>query len=368
MLRFVSLRACLMLMSFLCCPGAHAAGGDDYSSGPRCSVFDGVNNSFLPWFIAFSAWVAWKKPELSSLLTGSSATPPSPVDPAKPTAEEAAAAKEWTLLNTQLYGALVSYVSPPLQAALFVDASGSGVAGIAYLKTRFGSKSTGDRAEATARLQKSYLDPRAKLSDTDLTHQYNEMQIAAADIVSAGGTRPDDELLISMFENSLPSSYAHIRQMVRYKAHTAFIDYYNDVLTQVKAEVRSATSSQFGAFQVQYDAGKGKGGKGRGKGSGGGRGAASSSGRGHSPYHSANPCFNCLAGNHTRDRCTQPPATCTHCGGSHHSSLCPKGPGGPARDAMGINAKRTLDRQAGMQATSPQLKSSPPQQDGVAEA
>ena len=28
------------------------------SSGPKCSIFDGVNSSFMPWLIAFSAWVA----------------------------------------------------------------------------------------------------------------------------------------------------------------------------------------------------------------------------------------------------------------------------------------------------------------------
>lgn len=49
----------LMLMLFLYCPGVYGVGNaDDGSSRPRCSVFDGVNNtSFLPWFIAFSAWV-----------------------------------------------------------------------------------------------------------------------------------------------------------------------------------------------------------------------------------------------------------------------------------------------------------------------
>lgn len=70
---------------------------------------------------------------------------------------------------------------------------------------------------------------------TDVTKQYNEMSLAVNDIVSTGGARLDDSLLISMFENSLPTSYASIRQMVRYnKAHTVFNDFYNDLLVQVK--------------------------------------------------------------------------------------------------------------------------------------
>ena len=164
----------------------------------------------MPWFIAFSAWVAWKKPELAALVSNVSVRPV-PADANAVTADEATAINAWDLLNVQLYGALVSYVSAPLQAALFVDAPNDGVKGLQYLRSRYGARSTGDRAEAIGRLQRSHIDARAKLSETDLIHQYNEMQIGAADIVSAGGTRPDDALLISLLENALPSAYAHLR-------------------------------------------------------------------------------------------------------------------------------------------------------------
>lgn len=51
------------------------------------------------------------------------------------------------------------------------------------------------------------------------------------------------------FRYFLLLSYAHIRLMVRYKAHAAFINYYNDIFSHVKAEVRSPANPQFGAFQ-----------------------------------------------------------------------------------------------------------------------
>lgn len=320
---------------------ASATGSQDDTSGPRCQTFDGVNLSFMPWFIAFSAWIAWKKPELIALVSGSSPRP-APANPGQPTASESKRIADWDLLNVQLYGALVSFLSSPLQAALYVDAPNSGVDGLKYLRSRYGAQSTGDRAEATQRLQRSYIDARAKLSEADVTHQYNEMQIASADIVSAGGQRPDDQLLISMFENSLPPAYSHIRQMVRYKGHNTFTDFYNDLLTQVKAEVRSSASMQYGAFQAHLQPpGSGKG-KGKGAGGRGGYGVGRG---GKAPFNGSNPCFTCLGTDHTRDKCPHPPTTCAHCGGSHMSVLCPKGEGGPARDALTENAKKAILRQ-----------------------
>lgn len=82
-----------------------------------------------------------------------------------------------------------------------------GVEAIKSLKIQFGAQSTGDRAEAMARVQKSYIDHRAKISVADVTKQYNEMSLAVNDIASTGGARLDDTLLISMFENSLPTKY-----------------------------------------------------------------------------------------------------------------------------------------------------------------
>lgn len=218
---------------------------------------------------------------------------------------------------------------PTIQASLHVNSIHDGLAALKYLQTRYGSQSTGDRAEATARLQRTHIDARAKISPEDVTRQYNEMSLAAADIVASNGVRPDDSLMISMFENALPPSYGPIRQMMRYAKHTTFDQYYNDLLTQVKAELRSAEFHSVGAFTSTYSKGKGAAGsKGKGKGKGsGGKGRWSTSGRGGRGYGAAsdghssfqNPCFNCLAMDHTRDVCPKAPTKCSHCGWNHAS-------------------------------------------------
>lgn len=246
-----------------------AGNNDESSGGPKCSIFEGVNATFTAWFICFTAWVAWKRPELSPLIRGSS-TRPTPDDPDAPTAREKTALRKWEELNTQLYGAIVSHVATSIQSSLHVSHCDDGVEALKSLKNQFGAQSTGDRAEAIARVQKSYIDPRAKISVADVTKQYNEMSLAVNDIVATGGTRLDDVLLISMFENSLPMSYASIRQMIRYKSHTNFNNYYNDLLVQVKAEERSTQPQVNTAFAAQSYQPRAPGkGKGKGKGKGG---------------------------------------------------------------------------------------------------
>lgn len=324
----------VLLIFVLKIAATHAAdeGGD--ASGLKSQVFDGVNLSFMAWSISFSAWVAWKRPELITILSGAEPRP-TPAKANAPTDDETKAIQAWDLLNVRLYGAIVSHVAAPLQAALYVDALNDGLKSMTYLRTRYGAKSSGDRAEATGRLQRSHIDSRAKLSEADVTHQYNEMQMAAADIVSSGGAKPDDALLISLLENALPAAYAQIRQMIRYKGHTVFSAYYNDLLTQVKAEVRSTSGPVVGAFSTTYM----RGGKQKGPATPGRPGA-----RTKTP--GSNPCFNCLANDHTRDRCPHAAVICTHCGQRHVSELCPHGPGGPARDGLSANARRLLERAA----------------------
>lgn len=342
----------LLLIILLVIPTCEAAGGDE-SSGPKCPIFEGVNAAFMTWLIAFSAWVAWKKPELAPFIRGKS-TKPVPVDPAAPTPRERTAAKKWDELNIQLYGAVVSHVSAHIQASLHVATPDDGVRAIDHLKQRYGAQSTGDRAEAMARIQRSYIDPRAKISEADVTKQFNEMSMAVADVLAAGGAALDDTLLISMFENSLPIAYGAIRQMIRYQKHTSFDAYFNDMLTQVKAEERSAQSTVATAFISQsYNPGKGRGGKGKGKGrynNPGGKGR----GKGYSNNwnQSYNPCFNCGRTDHPRYNCPEQQTTCEHCGANHVSEMCSLGPGGPLRDALSINARTAIDRAAARGRTS----------------
>ena len=137
--------------------------------------------------------------------------------------------------------------------------------------------------------------------------------------------------LIALFENALPASYAQVRQMLRYRKHTDFEVYYQDILEQVKAEVKSVSQPALGAFAAQ--GGRRDGGRTNpNQTQGGGLGLG------------ANPCFNCGATTHTRDKCPDPKVKCGHCGGGHMSSLCPKGPGSALRDSLSAYAKRALAR------------------------
>lgn len=87
---FISL--CMMVTS------VEAVNTEDTSSGPKCSIFEGVNAAFTAWFIAFTAWVAWKRPELSPLIRGTS-TRPVADDPDAPTPRERTALRKWEELN-----------------------------------------------------------------------------------------------------------------------------------------------------------------------------------------------------------------------------------------------------------------------------
>ena len=302
----------------------------------KCAIFDGTSTTFVAWLISFTAWVSWKKPELVGLIDNTDKKPGSGADPD--------VKRAWDLLNVQLYGAIVSHTSASIQASLHINARRNGRSALKYLKDTYGSKNVGDRAEAMSRLQKSYIDPRAKLNEADVIKQYNHMSLAAADIATSGGTAIDDALLISLFENSLPSSYAQIRQMVRYRAHQSFVTYYDDFLSQVRAEVRSTQRDAVGAFYVNPNdlyphkgKGKGKGGKFKG-----GKGVKGGRGRGRNTH----PCFNCLSPEHGVSECPEPRVTCEYCEGWHHPKLCPLGPPNPIKDSLATNALRILESHA----------------------
>ena len=323
---FRTLRPCLFLAYLAWLPIATAASGEE---SMRCPSYDGTAMTWTAWYIAFTAWVAWKEPRLVDLLRQGAASCPTPSNWMSPTPTEVEEVEKWNMLNIRLYGSILMHMSEPLRVSLHTAANTDGCGAIEYLKKRYGAHSSGDRTEAAARMQRSFIDPRAPMSTDDLALQYNEMSQAVADLVTSGGSQPDGPYLISLLENALPASYAQVRQMVRYRRHTDFEDYYQDVLEQVKAEVRSTTQPAVGAFSFQRSEQPGTS---RTERPGAPRGLG------------ANPCFNCGSTQHTRDKCPNERVKCTHCGGSHISSLCPKGPGGPLRDSLSAAAKRALGR------------------------
>ena len=303
-----------------------AVGTDDRM---RCPTFDGSSMSWTAWYIAFTGWVAWKEPKLVEFLMSGAASCPTPVDHENPTSEETALIDKWNELNIRLYGSLLMHLSDPLKVSLHTIAPTNGCGGIQYLRKRFGAFSAGDRTEATARMQRSFIDSRATMSTDDLAMQYNEMSQAVADLVTSGGQRPEGKYLISLLENALPASYAQVRQMLRYQKHDDFEEYYQDILEQVKAEVKSVAQPAMGAFSASGRPNPG----------------GSNSGDTGAPRGlGSNPCFNCGSMQHTRDKCPKDKVKCTHCGGGHLSSLCPRGPGGALRDSLSQYAKRALSR------------------------
>lgn len=162
--------------------------------------------------------------------------------------------------------------------------------------------------------------------------QYNQMSLALADITASGGARADDQLLISFFENSLPIAYATIRQMVRYQQHDNFDEYYNDFLTQVKAEERAAQLNSNAAAFAATTHGRVDGQQLKPRNTRGGQEYKGSK-PGNDRNETRNPCFNCGQFDHLRKRCPCPAVTCSHCGANHLNELCSKGPGGELRDS-----------------------------------
>lgn len=59
--------------------------GDDDDIKTKLAPFDGVIANFTAWLISFTAWVAWKKPELMELLNGTQSNPPDVADADAPT-------------------------------------------------------------------------------------------------------------------------------------------------------------------------------------------------------------------------------------------------------------------------------------------
>ena len=268
------------------------------SSSRTPPIFNGTRAAFAAWFIHFTIWVAANRTDCAEILSGDEGCPASPSSapgppptlptavPSTPTASTPSASgsapapapapaapppglppsvvaahaaalaahtqavadhkkaeddlKDWISRNKKLYGAVGLAVPDWLKTSLHNGSRNDGVGAIAFLRLHYGANDSGDRADALNRLMASYIDSRHDVSEDDVRHQYDNMMVAVADIINAGGARPDEALLISMFENALPTSYAAIRQLTRRQNHTTLLLYYNDVMAQVRAEAHAS--------------------------------------------------------------------------------------------------------------------------------
>ena len=379
--RYVAIIACILVHA----PTASAV-DDDMPSSSRPPMFAGERAAWTAWLIALGGYCAWKLTDSADLLT--EPPPPRPtIPPAQPGADanapplnaadiEAAttARDEYDRNNRRLYGLLISALPPWLATTLHLNTCNDGVASMARLRSQFGAVNTNDLASAITRVNSSYVDSRADLSENDLRHQFDAMQVANADIVRANGTAIVDDVLKVMFDNSLPNAYTQIRQLVRRANHTTFIDHFNDYISLVKAEMDArASHSPANAFSAGFipappdGGGRGRGGgggggggrgrgRGKGKGKGSGRGGGSGAGRGSGSGSGNVLCFRCLSTDHTRDECTQPVVHCDNCSNhaDHDHTICPFGSGGTTRDNLSGNQLRRLTVEAGGSANSAQ--------------
>ena len=162
---FCAIRPFLFLAYIVLLPSVTAASGDD---SMKCPSYDGTAMTWTAWYIAFTAWVAWKEPRLVDLLRQGASSCPTPADWTRPTAEEVEEVEKWNMLNIRLYGSILMHMSEPLRVSLHTAANTDGCGAIDYLRKRYGAHSSGDRTEAASRMQRSFIDPRAPMSTDDL--------------------------------------------------------------------------------------------------------------------------------------------------------------------------------------------------------
>ena len=299
-----------VLLSIPTCVSVESEGGGT----SRPPMFDGSRANFNSFTILFSGWVAWKLTRCAALLDGSEPRPGVGADPAD--------IAEWAERNSQLYGALIQAMPSYLTVSIFNDHVNDGVAAMEFLRNNFDAVDSNDHATMMARLQARYIDPRADLSESDLRLQYDSMMTARAGILRTGNAAPPDSALMAMFDNALPPTYSGMRQFVRRANHTTFLAHFSDYLAQVRAELasRTATPNAFTAYANQANV----------------RGG---------PTDGSDPvCVRCGDRGHRRCDCPKPKTPCKHCGADHLATLCPKGPGGSARDALPAAASFIIKR------------------------
>ena len=357
----------------------------EHTSSSKPPVFSGQRLDFIAWFMAFSGFVAWRLTEAADILDEVEARPTAPLprgqgipNPLRDAnnnvtnmAQIIAAATanapdnqadidahpallaDWLTRNRKLYGLLMQAVPDWLRTSLYNAHRNDGLAAALYLRAAFDANNTADHAAQLARLQGSYIESRNDLSVDDLRLQYDSMMTATAAIRRTGAAPPADATLKAMFDNSLPMSYTHIRQLVRRQNHATFLAHYSDYMDQVRAELASRTpvaaafvghANTAGAGQhfLPRPPGAGRNGA-RGRG-GGGRGDGSG-GRGGGDGNPDLVCVNCGGKGHALNKCSKTKAKCKHCGAQHLASFCPEATGSHRRGDLSAGALNYVQRQ-----------------------
>ena len=371
--------------------------GDDRKGPPG---FSGERSDFLAWFMAFSAYVAYKLVDAAPVLEGTlprppdppaalhgrldangapmvhPPPPPAPVDdghggianqPAIDAAQAALAAynaapvgvinqsvidaaleaqRDWDKSNTQLYGLLVQSLPTWLVTSVYNSARNDGVASIEYLRNAFDANAGdgGDHAAHLAKLQARTIDGRSDVSEADLRKHFDMMVSEAAAIRRTGNEPPSEATMIAFYDNALPIAYSTMRQHARRSKHATFLAHHMDIMGQVRAEVNARVPAA-NAF-----AARGVGGRQPGERQPGERqpGERQPGGGGDDDKI----CLRCGRKGHISRNCRQPKRACTHCGADHLNDFCSRGPG--ARRNILTDALRAIvDRQTAQKVAAP---------------
>ena len=348
-------------------------------------TFSGERTDYTAWMVGFTVWVALYLSECAPLLEGEDPEPQTEAqvlaaDPATSATDLTAARAvhtRWSTRNRKLFGALAMAMPKWLMQSLYLSCCNDGVASRDFLRTNFSAVAGDghDRAAATTRLQRSHIDSRAGLNEQDVRTQYDSMMTAVADLRAAGASPPDEQMLISMFENALPAAYATIRQMVRRQHHGTLLAYYNDLLREVRAEVSTSQptahaysaaatgapsapaprpaaapppaagshESNIAALVAALTAAGFVSNNNNGR-----NGNRNGNRRPGGPYPS-NPCLICGKEGHTRETCKKAVTECRFCGKRGHAApYCPHNPtSGGKRRALDPALRAQVDREAG---------------------
>ena len=330
----------------------------DGHGSSRPPMFDGSRANFLAWIMSFSGFVSWKLTDCVDILDGTETEPviPAPIpgvnpgDPPTNQADIEAAVlyhRDWLQRNRKLYGLLIQAVPDWLRTSIYNDYRNNGYQALEHLRASFDVVDANDHAACISRLQTSYIDPRNDLREDDLRIQFDSMQVALAGIVRAGQAPPADATLKAMFDNSLPMSYTHVRQLVRRQNHGTFVAHYADYVSQVRAELasRSSPARAFAAtsFLPRPPATDGDGGG--DSGSSGNRTRTNGGGQGGNGTRSTNSiCLRCGNKGHLRPKCRKEEVKCRHCGADHMTEFCEKAGNSAARERLTPGTKALVRR------------------------
>ena len=322
--------ATLLLLACTIC-AVNAA--DDQGASSRPPVFDGTRHTFLPWFMAFSGFVAWRLSDCSDILNGKELRPviPNGTSNQNAVAEAEASRLDWDRRNRKLYGLLLQCVPDWLRTSLYNAHTDDGRGAVIHLQDSFDINDANDHAACISRLQQAYIDSSRDINEEDLRLQFDSMQTAVAGIRRSSHAPPPEATLQAMFDNSLPISYSQIRQLVRRSAHTTFLSHYADYVAQVRAELasRRPVANAFVAGLTDRNL----------------RTGPVSDPNANASTNSKQVCLRCGKDGHIRFKCPRrQKVVCKHCGADHLSEFCVQSTDATARNRLTKGAQHIIQR------------------------